>query len=789
MADYNVNVNDSIVTREREHPIRFDRFYQKENNATTTITDNPFAQSATTLNVTDGSVFPSRGDFLLTLWNKSSFARPGADSGMEIVKCTSRSGNVLTVVRAQESTSDTAHTQGEHAELLITKASLTEYETQLNACMRMADLERFIAKDYLKTNGSNADQDINIGTHRLSVGGLDIAGTVDWTGITGNIDIGSNNFVTSGTGSFDALTLTGDTSVIFSAHEIDIKPNGDADDYIRFSTTGDVPQITGKGANLKIMADGGTVDFVDNRIITTGSMVIDNDSGGFQAGKSQDFTFGYDGAKGIIDNLDTGLIQIGTGGTDNLGINAAPVAGTAFFVDSDQADPLKPQVGLSLDVDRTNGTGTSGARTTAFSMDVRLSGTHTAASALMNHNAMAASMIDDIDYDSATFGAISNLGLQFSNAFSGSFAGAAEFYTLYGIQGTASGNLGTAGTEKDKFGIRGQATGTGIKTWAGWFAGRDALTTVGVYSEVGMTGFLENTVNDGRCFEAYTKAESGTITAGYNFYGRAPQVGAGTYTTFNHIWLEDATAAGTNRGIVIDSDTISIHIGDDQIELVLGSDGTNGIIDCDAELRIGTDGGTTNYSAFEPDGTLEFNGAATVFDDLRTPVSQLRVPGSKAPTWTTYNGTQLLGFSYQAVEGNEEEVYLVVQIPHSYKEGSNIVPHIHWIPNEDTTDDPEVVRWGLECEWKNIDGTFSGTTTIHAEESMTDRADDHIKTAFSAIDGTGKTISSMLTCRLFRNSSSPNDTYDSGTALALLLEIDFHFEIDTVGSRTVNDSK
>lgn len=203
--------------------------------------------------------------------------------------------------------------------------------------------------------------------------------------------------------------------------------------------------------------------------------------------------------------------------------------------------------------------------------------------------------------------------------------------------------------------------------------------------------------------------------------------------------------------------------------------------------RFGED--TTNYSEFELDGTLEFNGTATVFDDLRTPVNAVRVPGSKAPTWTAYNGTQLLGFGYQAVEGNEEEIYFTIQLTHAYKEGSDIVPHVHWVPNEDTTDDPEVVRWGLEYEWQNIDGTFAGSTTIHAEESMTDRANDHIKTLFPAIDGTGKTISSMLTCRLFRNSSSVNDTYDSGTALALFMEIDFHFEKDTVGSRLINDSK
>jgi len=165
------------------------------------------------------------------------------------------------------------------------------------------------------------------------------------------------------------------------------------------------------------------------------------------------------------------------------------------------------------------------------------------------------------------------------------------------------------------------------------------------------------------------------------------------------------------------------------------------------------------------------------------PVSAVRVPGSKSPTWTSYSAGELLGFSYQAVEANQEEVYFVAQVPHSYKEGSNIEPHVHWVANEDTTDDPEVVRWGLEYEWVNQLADFSGTTTIYAEESMTDEADKHQYTEWADIDGTGKTISSMIVCRLFRNSNHANDTYDSGTALALLLEFDFHYEMDTVGSR------
>jgi hypothetical protein len=61
----------------------------------------------------------------------------------------------------------------------------------------------------------------------------------------------------------------------------------------------------------------------------------------------------------------------------------------------------------------------------------------------------------------------------------------------------------------------------------------------------------------------------------------------------------------------------------------------------------------------------------------------------------------------------------------------------------------------------------------------------HEMTPEATITGTGKGISSMLACRIFRGSDA-QDTW-VGTAsgsLPLLLEVDFHYEIDTVGSRS-----
>lgn len=90
------------------------------------------------------------------------------------------------------------------------------------------------------TTPGGADTSIQFNSSNL----FDGFGT--WDGSTFDLDGGDLD--TTGTGSFDALILTGDTSVISSAYSIDLKSSGDADDYIRFLTSAGIPVIQAIGA-------------------------------------------------------------------------------------------------------------------------------------------------------------------------------------------------------------------------------------------------------------------------------------------------------------------------------------------------------------------------------------------------------------------------------------------------------------------------------------------------------------------------------------------------------------
>lgn len=107
-------------------------FLKKKNNAVSSINmGGGLAQSAVSLTVASGAVFPTTGDFMVTLWDKSAYASPSEDPGMEIVKCTARSGDVLTITRGQESTADVAHSDAEAVELLLTVGQMEEYESAI----------------------------------------------------------------------------------------------------------------------------------------------------------------------------------------------------------------------------------------------------------------------------------------------------------------------------------------------------------------------------------------------------------------------------------------------------------------------------------------------------------------------------------------------------------------------------------------------------------------------------------------------------------------------------------
>jgi hypothetical protein len=172
-----------------------------------------------------------------------------------------------------------------------------------------------------------------------------------------------------------------------------------------------------------------------------------------------------------------------------------------------------------------------------------------------------------------------------------------------------------------------------------------------------------------------------------------------------------------------------------------------------------------------------------VYDDLRIVPGAFDRPGVSDPDLTAYdvNGGGVSTYLYQ-FDVNDIASF-TVQIPHSYKEGEDIKVHIHWTPaNKGVAENGHTVGWKVDYSWANIDGSFGTMATADLSDACDGTNHKHQMTPEVSITGTSKTVSSMLLCNVKRTDTGTDDTWADAQG-PMLLEIDFHFPIDTMGSR------
>jgi len=164
------------------------------------------------------------------------------------------------------------------------------------------------------------------------------------------------------------------------------------------------------------------------------------------------------------------------------------------------------------------------------------------------------------------------------------------------------------------------------------------------------------------------------------------------------------------------------------------------------------------------------------WDDLRFPAQGIDPTGGTSDADrdkvdSTYIGTLLFdSTSAQLIAG-------IAQMPHSWKEGSVIRPHIHWMPTDANTGN---VVWKFSYVLANVNGVFQDS---YLELTVTDAADGnankHQITGFGEIDMTEYKLSTIMLWRITRLAANESDTYGAD---ARLLEFDIHYQIDALGS-------
>lgn len=172
------------------------------------------------------------------------------------------------------------------------------------------------------------------------------------------------------------------------------------------------------------------------------------------------------------------------------------------------------------------------------------------------------------------------------------------------------------------------------------------------------------------------------------------------------------------------------------------------------------------------DSAIRLHGTATVWEDLMMPFTT----GENATVgYPTFNADSLwYNFVIDTSGITKCIIYMPVQMPHRWKEGSTVYPHIHYhhVTAQGTPTFKVKYKWvntgSLTGDWKWLTmETTSGTTNNTHQMCY----------STSGISGSGKTISSILLCMIYL-------TAQTGTGGIDAYQFDIHHEINSLGSNT-----
>lgn len=164
------------------------------------------------------------------------------------------------------------------------------------------------------------------------------------------------------------------------------------------------------------------------------------------------------------------------------------------------------------------------------------------------------------------------------------------------------------------------------------------------------------------------------------------------------------------------------------------------------------------------------------WDDFRFPAQAINNGGEAAPVYEETSGRLL--FSANSIEFAAG----IVQMPHTWHQGTEIRPHLHW---SKTTSSEGLVLWGMQWRKAKRGEVISAWSEIdYATPSIwvdSDTANLHSIMEFSPIPMSGDLISTIVNFRFGRIATDVNsDTYAGNAAL---WEFDMHYKVDSRGSR------
>lgn len=173
----------------------------------------------------------------------------------------------------------------------------------------------------------------------------------------------------------------------------------------------------------------------------------------------------------------------------------------------------------------------------------------------------------------------------------------------------------------------------------------------------------------------------------------------------------------------------------------------------------------------------------TMWEDLRIVPGAFQFAGAADPDLSNWQpGGAGATFKVYAFKVNDL-VYFTCQLPHSYKEGTELKPHLHWTPRDrGVAEDTKTVGWLLSYSAISPEGVFLASSDVDLTDTCSGVDHAHLQTDSGTIPGTGLKVSAMLVC-LLKNAGTGTWVGNAAGTAPAILEFDIHFEVNTMGSR------
>lgn len=187
-------------------------------------------------------------------------------------------------------------------------------------------------------------------------------------------------------------------------------------------------------------------------------------------------------------------------------------------------------------------------------------------------------------------------------------------------------------------------------------------------------------------------------------------------------------------------------------------------------------GSGSDRACFDTDGSFTLEGAATVWEDVTFPLVARRLDATTGTLNYDWDNATIVMGANGDLSNSADTLMFVCQLPHKVKVNSTADLHIHWEQPAD-----QAYTFDVAYRIQNNGSAKTTAWTIVSDIGMANNVFTYTSgtliqiTDLLDIDLTGYGISSLIQVKLTRSDSTAGDI----EAIA----VDFHFEIDSLGSR------